>query len=161
MTATIARMNATESRAWIALITTAELLPTALDAQLQRDSSLTHYEFIVLNALQYEKEMRLSDLAAATNATLPRASKVVSRMQQRGLLERLSDGADRRAVRIRMSSAGRRAFVHAMPSHLETVRELVLNRLSDDQLSALGDALEPIVAALDPQHRFPPRRTSS
>ena len=152
----LSRMTAQQSRAWLALISTAELLPAALDAQLQRDASMTHYEFILLTVLQRQGAMRLSDLATATNATLPRASKVVSRLQQRGLLEREGSTEDRRSVLLTLTRQGRRQLVLATPDHFDIVHRLVLDRLTPDQLEHLADALEPVVEALDPQGRFGP-----
>lgn len=152
----LSRMTAQQSAAWLALVGTAELLPAALDAQLQRDSAMTHYEFILLSALQRQGAQRLSDLAAATNATLPRASKVVSRLQQRGLIEREESAEDRRSVRLTISKEGRRQLVLATPGHFETAHHLVLDRLTDEQLANLADALGPVVEALDPQRRFGP-----
>lgn len=157
MAVSIARLSAQQSRAWLALISTAELLPAALDAQLQRDSALTHYEFIVLTVLQRSGAMRLSDLAAATNAAVPRASKVVSRLRERGLVARVESEHDRRSVEIALTGDGRRHLVRATPAHLDTVHELVLDHLDEEQLEALASALEPVVAALDPQARFGPR----
>ncbi|GEK85804.1 MarR family transcriptional regulator [Microbacterium aerolatum] len=156
MAVSLSRMTPQQSRAWLALISTAELLPAALDAQLQRDASLTHYEFILLSALQRGGAQRLSDLAAATNATLPRTSKVVSRLQQRGLLARQESEQDRRSVLLELTKQGRRQLVLATPEHFETVHRLVLDRLSPEQLDQLADALEPVVQALDPQRRFGP-----
>ena len=156
MVVSLPRMTPEQSRAWLALISTAELLPAALDAQLQRDADLTHYEFILLSTLQRGGAMRLSDLAAATNATLPRASKVVSRLQQRELVEREESKEDRRSVLLKLSRQGRRRLVLATPEHFATAHRLVLDRLSPAQLDALADALEPVVQALDPQHRFGP-----
>ncbi|KDA06792.1 MarR family transcriptional regulator [Microbacterium sp. CH12i] len=145
MATPLPRMTPAQSRAWLALISTAELLPAALDAQLQRDAGLTHYEFILLSALQRSGAMRLSDLAAATNAALPRASKVVSRLQQRGLLERKESEHDRRSVLLTLSTQGRRQLILATPNHFDTVHRLVLDNLSPAQLDALADALEPVV----------------
>ncbi|MGW8482892.1 MarR family winged helix-turn-helix transcriptional regulator [Microbacterium sp. NPDC055903] len=158
MAGKLTRMTAAQSRAWISLISTAELLPAALDAQLQRDAHLTHYEFMLLGTLLRSGAMRLSDLAAATNATLPRASKVVSRLRERGLIERSESAVDRRTVEIRLTGEGRRQTVLATPGHFDTVHRLVLDHLSEEQLEALADALAPIVAGLDPQHRFGPQR---
>lgn len=156
MSEKLARMTPAQSRAWLSLITVAELLPVALDAQLQRDDALTHYEFILLSTLQRRGPQRLSDLAAATNATLPRASKVVTRLRERGLVERADHTTDRRSVEIRLTGAGRRRLVHATPGHFDTVHRLVLDHLDETQLNTLADALAPIVAGLDPQHRFGP-----
>lgn len=156
MATPLTRMTSKQSRAWLALISTAELLPSALDAQLQRDATLTHYEFIVLSALQRSGAMRLSDLASATNAALPRASKVVARLQHRGFIEREDSEQDRRSIVLRLSKAGRRHLVLATPGHFDTVHRLVLDNLDDQQLDALAEALEPIVRALDPQREFGP-----
>jgi len=154
----LTRMTAEQSRAWISLITTAELLPAALDAQLQRDSRLTHYEYMLLGTLQRGGPHRLSDLAAATNATLPRTSKVVSRLRERGLVEREEVSEDRRSVSIRLTGEGRRQTVLATPGHFDTVHRLVLDHLTEDQTTTLADALAPIVDALDPHRRFGPQR---
>ncbi|MGO1508186.1 MAG: MarR family winged helix-turn-helix transcriptional regulator [Microbacteriaceae bacterium] len=156
MAAPLSRMTPQQSRAWLALISTAELLPAALDAQLQRDASLTHYEFILLSTLQRSGAVRLSTLAAATNATLPRTSKVVSRLEQRGLVERTESTEDRRSVLLKLTRQGRRQLVLATPDHFATVHRLVLDRLAPEQLEQLADALEPVVEALDPQRRFGP-----
>lgn len=154
MAASLPRMTPQQSRAWLALISTVELLPAALDAQLQRDAELTHYEFMVLSTLQRGGAMRLSDLAAATNAALPRASKVVGRLQQRDLVEREASAEDRRSFLLKLTKQGRRRLVLATPGHFDTAHHLVLDLLSAEQLEQLADALEPVVQALDPQRRF-------
>ena len=157
----VPRMDPLESRAWLAIVDTAELLPAALDAQLQADAGLTHFEYMTLTALRLGGPMRMTQLAAATNATLPRLSKVVSRLASRGLAERTTGDADGRAVSVALTADGRRAVVRATPAHIERVRELVIDRLTPAQLEAVASALEPVVAALDPQHRFGPTRTDA
>lgn len=149
-------MDAAQSRAWLAIVGTAELLPAALDAQLQADAQLTHFEFMLLTALRRSGAQRMTALAAATNATLPRLSKVVSRLEARGLVERASGEADGRAVAVSLTGDGRRALVRATPGHIDYVRRLVIDRLTPEQLEAVASALEPVVEALDPQHRFGP-----
>nr|WP_274636828.1 MarR family winged helix-turn-helix transcriptional regulator [Microbacterium bovistercoris] len=154
MSAHVPRMDEREARAWLALIGTAQLLPAALDAQLQAQAGMTHFEFIVLSALRRSPEgmLGMSQLAAVTAATLPRLSKVVQKLIGRGLVERRTDVADRRAVNLTLTSAGRRALVRATPGHIALARHLVIDALTPAQLDALADALEPVVAALDP-HR--------
>lgn len=148
-------MDELESRAWLALVWTAELLPAALDAQLQAESGMTHFEFMVLSTLQQAKgaSLRTKDLAAAVNATMPRMSRVVGKLVDRGLVERSGGDSDARAVNVRLSSAGRRELVRAVPGHIELVKRLVIDRLDPQQLRALADALEPLVDRLDPQNR--------
>ncbi|GMA92072.1 hypothetical protein GCM10025869_26010 [Homoserinibacter gongjuensis] len=82
MTRLVPRLDAEESAAWLSLVTMLELLPRALDSQLQRDSGMTHFEFAVLSFLRFspDQTLRMSQLATGTNATLPgsRTSSPVS-----------------------------------------------------------------------------------
>lgn len=151
----VPRMDTLESRAWLALVWTSELLPAALDAQLQADSGMTHFEFMVLSTLRQAKgsAMRTKDLAAATNATLPRLSRVVGKLAERRLVERRGDDVDARVTHVQLTSEGRRALVRAVPRHIALVRRLVIDELDEAQLEALVSALDPLVARLDPQHR--------
>jgi len=151
-----ARMDEVEARAWLALIGTSELLPTALDAQLQADAGMTHFEYLLLGLLGVADEhtMRMKQLAEGANSTLPRLSKAVNRLEGRGWVERIDCLEDRRATNVRLTQAGRRAMILATPAHLDTVRRAVLDRLSREQLRAIAEALEPIVAGLDPNRRF-------
>lgn len=153
---TAPRMDELESRAWLALIATCELLPGALDAQLQADAGMSHFEFQLLGILNLAEEstMRMKQLATAANSTLPRLSKAVNRLEERGWMERFPCVEDRRATNVRLTQPGRRAMILATPGHLDTVRRGVLDLLSREQLVALADALEPVVAGLDPERRF-------
>ena len=65
-----------------------ELLPGALDTQLRRDSGLSHFDYFTLAMLSEapERTLRISALAQRTNATLPRLSHVISRLEGRGLV---------------------------------------------------------------------------
>lgn len=148
-------MDELHSRAWLALVWTSELLPAALDAQLQADASLTHFEFMVLSTLQQAKDgsLRTKALASAVNATLPRLSRVVGKLAGRDLVERSASDPDGRVVNVRLTSAGRRELIRAVPDHIAFVKSLVMDHLSAEQLTALVEALEPLVDRLDPLSR--------
>lgn len=132
-------MNERESAAWLGLVSVTQLLPAALDSQLQRDAGLTHFEFMVLTALRLapDSTLRMTELAARTDATLSRLSHVCSRLEQRGLVGRFACPQDGRATNVRLTAGGRRALVHALSNHLATVRELVIDALTPEQLDAL------------------------
>ncbi|MCU1437535.1 MAG: MarR family transcriptional regulator [Naasia sp.] len=149
-------MDELESAAWTRFVAVLELLPAALDAQLQRDSQLTHFEFSLLTMLRFApgSTMRMKQLARATNATLPRLSHVVSRLGARGFVERAPSADDRRANDATLTDAGRRALIRATPGHLETVRRLVLEPLDRDQLQALAGIAAAIGRAVDPSGAF-------
>ncbi|HJC59480.1 MAG TPA: MarR family transcriptional regulator [Candidatus Dietzia intestinigallinarum] len=156
MTAVVARMNPVQARAWLALVTTAQLLPSVLDEQLTQDAELIHFEFGILDTLRRAPEhtMRVGKLAAAVASTPPRLSKAISRLERRGLVERLPCQGDGRAINIHLTPLGRRAWVKAVPRHIELARDRILAALTEDQLSTLAELLEPIIARLDPERTF-------
>ncbi|KGN38113.1 MarR family transcriptional regulator [Knoellia subterranea KCTC 19937] len=141
-----------EMTAWLRLIAVAERLPGVLDTQLRRDSGLTHYEYQVLAMLSAapERTLRMTQLGRETNATLPRLSHVVRRLEERGLVRRLVAPDDKRATDASLTDAGWDVLVEAAPGHVGTVREHVLDPLTPGQVSALSDALGAILTRIDP-----------
>jgi DNA-binding MarR family transcriptional regulator len=148
-----------ELAAWVRFIAVVERLPGALDSQLRRDSALTHFEYFVLAMLSEAPDhtLRMSRLAALTNATLPRLSHVVSRMEARELVERSPCPGDRRASNVRLTPTGHAAIVAAAPGHVETVRRLVVDALTPEQVDQLGAISAAILTRLDPQGAAPGR----
>jgi DNA-binding MarR family transcriptional regulator len=139
MTYQVPRMSLAESDAWLGLMRMCQLLPAALDAQLQANALITHFEFMVLSSLQLapERTMRMTDVARSTNATLPRLSHVATRLAARGFVERTPCEGDKRATNLRLTSAGRSALVRAIPPHIAQARDLVIDALSAEQLEQL------------------------
>jgi DNA-binding MarR family transcriptional regulator len=149
-------LDETERAAWLRLVAVVELLPGLLDSRLRADAGLTHFEYFVLAMLSEspERTLRMTSLAQRTNATLPRLSHVVRRLEVRGLVERVPCPQDGRATNARLTSPGWEAVVAAAPGHVETVRRHVLDPLTREQLGQLrliGDAL---LSRLDPEGRL-------
>ncbi len=149
-------LDAEERAAWLRLVAVVELLPGVLDAQLRRDAGLSHFEYFVLAMLSEApgRTLRMTALAQRTNATLPRLSHVVQRLERRGFVERLPCPEDRRATNARLAPAGWDAVGDAAPGHVDTVRRHVLDPLTPsqvEQLTRIGDAL---LSRLDPEGRM-------
>ena len=149
-------LNTEESAAWVRLVALAELLPGALDAQLLRDAGLTHFEYGVLMALGEapNRTMRMTELASRTNATLPRLSHVARRLEERGLIHRFPCPEDRRATNATITEAGMQLIADAAPGHVDTVREIVLDALTPEQLEQLYDIAGRVLSRLDPDERL-------
>ena len=113
-----------ERAAWVRLAAVLELLPGVLDSQLRRDAELTHFEYFVLAMLSEapDRTLRMTALAAQTNATLPRLSHVVRRLEDRGLVERFPCPEDARATNARLTPAGGTRCATTAPGHVATVR---------------------------------------
>ena len=141
-----------EMAAWVRVVAMVELLPGVLDTQLRRDANLTHFEYYVLAMLSEaaQRTMRMTSLAMLTNATLPRLSHVVRRLEERGLVERSPCPEDARATNARLTSAGWSKVRATAPGHVANVREHVIDALTHEQVVQLGAITDAILHRLDP-----------
>ncbi|MCD4852669.1 MULTISPECIES: MarR family winged helix-turn-helix transcriptional regulator [Micrococcaceae] len=147
-------LNADERRAWLALLSINTLLPSALDTQLQSAGKLSLFDYNVL-AMLSETEGRylpMSELAARTSASLSRLSHVVTKLQKRGWVERQAHPGDARVTVAHLTDAGMSTIVSLAPGHVESVRTLMLDSLSPEDVSDLARIGEKIVARLDNNH---------
>ena len=149
-------LDEAERDAWLRLVAVVELLPAVLDSQLRTESGLTHYEYFVIAMLSEapERTLRMTSLGQRTNATLPRLSHVVRRLEDRGLVERFPSPEDGRATNARLTDAGWDAVVAAAPGHVATVRRHVLDPLTPEQVKQLRDIGDALLTRLDPQGRM-------
>jgi DNA-binding MarR family transcriptional regulator len=143
-----------ERMAWVRFTAVLELLPAALDAQLTADEGLTHYFTLAMLSESPGHVLRMSALAARTNSSLPRLSKVVSRLEQAGLVTRAPCPEDRRATNASLTEAGWQKIVSAAPGHVATVRRYVLDALDPEQVAQLGAISAALLARLDPEGRM-------
>lgn len=151
-------LNESQRAAWVKLIAVVELLPGVLETQLRRDSGLTHFEYFVLAMLSEapERTLRMTALADRVNATLPRLSHVIQRLESRDLVERLPCPEDGRATNARLTDAGWATVVAAAPGHVETVRSYVIDALSPQQVRQLDTIMSALLTRLDPDERMSP-----
>jgi DNA-binding MarR family transcriptional regulator len=124
---------------WMVLANVLIKLPAALDAQLQRDAGLSHFEYMVLAGLSQapDRTLRMSDLAVFASGSLSRLSHVVARLEQRGWLRREPCPDDGRSTNAILTQAGWGKVVATAPGHIEMVRSLVFDALSPSHLRQL------------------------
>jgi len=128
-----------ELRAWLRLAGVMLKLSPALDSQLQRDCDLTHFDYLCLAMLSEaeDRTLPMSELAAVVNASLSRLSHVVTKLERRGWVARRASPASRRVTLVSLTEEGWQVLVAAAPGHVETVRSLVFDGLSRDDVAAL------------------------
>jgi DNA-binding MarR family transcriptional regulator len=144
-------LTAEELDSWLSLVRLMTWLPWLIDQQLQRDSSLAmvDYQVMAMLAESPQRTMRLSSLAEVTNASLSRLSRVVTRLENRGLVRREPDPTDGRFTRATLTEEGFHTLAEAAPRHVALVRSLVIDVLSPEQLRRLGRDAERIMARID------------
>lgn len=76
-------MTPNEGEAQLGLLRACNPLSSELDARLSRDSAMTHHEFGLMSYLHAmpESTASMSEIAEATNTTLPRVSHVCQRLE--------------------------------------------------------------------------------
>ncbi|GAB3042417.1 MarR family winged helix-turn-helix transcriptional regulator [Parafrigoribacterium mesophilum] len=149
-------LTAPQLHAWLRFVAVLELLPGVLDSQLQRDAELSHFEYFVLAMLSEapDRTLRMTALSDHTNATLPRLSHVVARLERRGYVQRTPCPEDRRATNASLTEAGWQKVVASAPGHVRTVRENVVDLLTDEQIGQLEAISDTLLRNLDPEHRM-------
>ena len=138
-------------RDWKSLIGLVMTLPAALDAQLKRDTGLNMFEYHVLAALSGAEHgaLPMSDLSILAQGSPSRLSHAVSRLESSGWVERRACVDAGRRTAAHLTEAGRRKIEEAAPSHVREARRLVVDRLTAEELSALGVAARAVVDAID------------
>lgn len=96
--------------------------------------SMAHLQTLWI--LQEHGPQPMTRLADLLGVAVPNATGIIDRMEQRGLVERLRDGADRRVVTVRQTPEGARAVEEIDGWRSDMLVEL-LDRLDTDQLLRL------------------------
>ena len=128
-------------------------LPQVMGALVSRDPvragdwDMTMAQMRALMAVGHESGCTMSELASRLGIGVSAATGLVDRLVERGALERESDPADRRVVRVRMSPAGIRAgreFYAAQILHIGAA----LSALSDRDIRRVAEATNLLVRAV-------------
>lgn len=146
-----------EQQTWLALVSVLIRLPAALDAQLQRDAGISHFEYQVLAGLSMSPghTLRMSDLAGFADSSLSRLSQVVSRLERRGWVHREPDPADGRYTLAVLSEDGWAKVVQTAPGHVEAVRTHVFDPLTRAQQRQLREIGRRVMRTIDPDGSCP------
>jgi DNA-binding MarR family transcriptional regulator len=141
-----------ERQTWLALVAMLIRLPSALDAQLQRDAGISHFEYQVLAALSDapDRTLRMSLLALLSEGSLPRLSQVVGRLEKRGWVRRTPDPSDGRYTLAILTEEGWAKVEATAPGHVEAIRGFVFDPLTKAQARHLRDIGRRIMRAIDP-----------
>lgn len=136
--------------AWRAYRDGTALLMDALGRELDEDAglSLAEYEVLVRLSEAPERTLRMSELAGELAHSRSRLTHTIRRMEEAGLVARHPCAADARGVNCTMTDAGWHRIVDVAPAHVASVREHLVDVLTDEQLRALGSAMDVVAHAL-------------
>jgi len=113
---------------------------------LASDAGLTPTELAILVRLDQHSEQRAADVAAAAALHRTLVSRVLAGMEDKGLISRAADQADRRASRLTITRAGHELLADIRARQAEWLADRI-GRLPTDDVSRLLAAV-PALAAL-------------
>jgi DNA-binding MarR family transcriptional regulator len=129
-----------QQNAWRPFAAVLFRLPSLLDAQLQKDAGIGHFEYMVLAHLSEApgRTLRMSELAAIASGSLSRLSHVVARLEAKGWVRREPCPGDGRFINAVLTDAGWQKIVETAPGHVAAVQKLLIETLTPEDLRSLG-----------------------
>lgn len=132
----------TDLSAWRAFLGAHARITRELDQELQstHELGLSDYEVLLRLASADEQGVRMIRLAEQVLLTRSGLTRLVERLEQRGLVERRCCPSDRRGFNVVLTAAGTESLRAAGPTHLEGIERLFNLPLGDDR-EAVAEAL--------------------
>ncbi|MET7752718.1 MarR family transcriptional regulator [Micromonospora sp. NPDC005367] len=142
--------DAVEIRAqgWRVLAALHGHIETALERALQTDHELSVVEYTVLDALSRQDgwHMRMRQLARAAALSGSATTRLVTRLEERGLLTRWLCPDDRRGIYTELTPAGSELLAEARPTHDRVLASALAEAEQIPELAPLVDALHRLPA---------------
>ncbi|MGO3833300.1 MAG: MarR family winged helix-turn-helix transcriptional regulator [Microbacteriaceae bacterium] len=114
-------------------------------------SEVSMSEYDVLYTLSKQREaIRLADLREGVLLSQPALSRLVDRLVCRGLISRVTDDSDRRAVRLALTDEGREVQRIAGMAHAADVAR-GMRALGDDEMRQLQRICEKLAQSTRPE----------
>jgi DNA-binding MarR family transcriptional regulator len=122
-----------------------------MEGHLQQVAGIPHayYEILVRLSESPGRELRMTQLADASINSKSRLSHAVARLEERGWIERTACPTDRRGQVARLTDTGFSALEAAAPGHVEQVRRMVFDQLSEEQVDQLREICAAIEAGVE------------
>ena len=143
--------DAVEVRAqgWRTLAALHGVIEAGLERALSDEVKLSVVEYTVLDALSRQDgwHMRMQQLARATALSASATTRLVTRLEDRGLLTRILCADDRRGIYTELTAAGRELYEKAKPVHDEALERILNDAGEHQELSALVAALHDVSRA--------------
>ena len=135
-------------RAWRAVLLAQSRALRAIERDLEQAGAISLQWYDVLLELNAEPNgLRMQDLALRTVVSRTRVSRIVSELEEHGLVDRAIDPSDGRASVVTITGAGRQELRRAAPVYLAGIDAHFNRYLTGTQRNAVAGALQRVVDA--------------
>jgi DNA-binding MarR family transcriptional regulator len=140
-----------EDALWRAEMRILKVLPRLLDSDLIRGIGLTASEYTMIMHLSEapNHQLRMADLASATDFSASRTTRLVDDLKSRGLVSKIKSSSDARGNVAKLTPRGMAKMRSAWPVHLESVRRHFFDHIDPGDVERAAKALSEVAARLE------------
>jgi DNA-binding MarR family transcriptional regulator len=144
-------LSSSEEALWRAEMRILKVLPRLLDSDLIRGVGLTASEYTTIMHLSEapNRELRMADLASATDLSASRTTRLVDDLQTRGLVSKTTSSSDARGNVAKLTPRGMAKMRSAWPVHLASVRRHFFDFIDANDLKTAAKVLSDVAARLE------------
>jgi DNA-binding MarR family transcriptional regulator len=144
-------LSPTEEALWRAVMRIVKVIPRHLDSDLIRGTGLTASEYTTIMHLSEapNRELRMAELASATDLSASRMTRLVDTLQSQGLVTKTASSYDARGNVARLTPRGMAKLKSAWPVHLASVRRRFFDFLDPAAVDAAGKVLAEVAVQLE------------
>src|SRR5271169_2271757 len=148
---TVEPLSANEEVVWRAVMRIVKVLPRHLDNDLVRAAGLTASEYTTIMHLSEapNRELRMADLATATDLSASRMTRLVDDLQSHGLVTKTASSSDARGNVARLTPRGMAKLRSAWPVHLASVRRCFFDSIDAAAVEGVAKALAEVAFHLE------------
>ena len=139
----LSRPSPERLRAWRLYFESALALVDVLDVELEREAGIPLRWYDTLVHLEDTPDgLRMNQLAEQILYSKSGFTRVVDRMEEAGLVQRVRPESDRRSILVVLTDQGRNTMERARRHHRHGIEQHFSRHLSDTDIKALTRALE-------------------
>jgi len=134
-------------QAWLTLVQAHSVVSARMEARLTAGCglSLPEHELLIRLAQAPERQLRMYDLASLLLLSKSGITRVVDRLERRGLVDRKMSDSDRRVVLACLTKAGVQILDEARPFIAGGIQEFLTGHLSNDDIRMLSAVLRKVL----------------
>jgi DNA-binding MarR family transcriptional regulator len=156
--AAVAPLSPSEDALWRAVMRIVKVIPRHLDTDLIRGAGLTASEYTTIMHLSEapNRELRMADLANATDLSASRMTRLVDDLAARGFVTKTASASDARGNVAKLTPRGMAKLKSAWPVHLTSVRHRFFDAIDATAVDAVAKALAEVAVHLEDASAPPP-----
>ena len=134
-------LNADEQSTWRAFLAMQKVIRESLERQLRQDAGMpmTYYVILAMLSEAPDRTLRMTELAAIAGTSQSQLSHAATRLEEAGWIERRRCQGDKRGYQAVLTDSGFETLTAVAPSHVESVRSVLFDALTPEQVRQLHD----------------------